>query len=309
MSCLTLSGESFGSNCFEPGTIAFEPSTRQYRYVSDVPSWKRLVPVQPRGNAPPLFFLAGYHEPDGPLLFLSHLIPHLGENQPVFGFRPRWMEQHGRDYKSVEEIALDYLAELRQVQPKGPYLLGGNCVEGVAVLEIARRLVDEGEEVKLIVLLDTELPSPRRILRRDLWSYWNRLEHIGEVLAGIVRMPGQRVQVIRELAVRKLGIVESEEVRESDRFHQRRSRYWRLLYRHIPKAWPVRITLIGNQSDLDRDPDLGWTGFSERGVDIHAVPGTHDTMMTDHGMEVARIIRRSINEALTEHASTEAENQ
>ena len=288
--------------------ISFEPSTRQYRYVSDVPSWKRLVPVQPRGNAPPLFFLAGYHEPDGPLLFLSHLIPHLGENQPVFGFRPRWMEQHGRDYKSVEEIALDYLAELRQVQPKGPYLLGGNCVEGVAVLEIARRLVDEGEEVKLIVLLDTELPSPRRILRRDLWSYWNRLEHIGEVLAGIVRMPGQRAQVIRELAVRKLGIVESEEVRESDRFHQRRSRYWRLLYRHIPKAWPVRITLIGNQSDLDRDPDLGWTGFSERGVDIHAVPGTHDTMMTDHGMEVARIIRRSINEALTEHESTEAKN-
>jgi len=32
-------------------------------------------------------------------------------------------------------------------------------------------------------------------------------------------------------------------------------------------------------------------------------------MMTDHGMEVAQIIRRSINEALTEHASTEAENQ
>ena len=290
--------------------ISFEPSTRQYRYASDVPTWKRLVPVQPRGSATPLFFLAGYHQPDGPLIFLSHLIPHLAKGQPVFGFRPRWMDEHGADYVSVEEIARDYLSELRQVQPKGPYLLGGNCVEGMAVLEIARLLAKEGEEVKLIVLLDTELPSRRRIREKDIAYYRSRLGHIGEVLAGLVHLPhGPRVQVIKELAARKLGIADSAEVRANDRFHQRRSRYWRLLHRHIPKAWNGRITVIGNKTDLDRDHDLGWTGFSKPGVEIHAVPGTHETMMTEHGREVSQVIRRAIDEVFDDQASSEVKVQ
>lgn len=286
--------------------ISFEPSTRRYSYECDLQAWKRLVPVQPKGNATPLFFLAGYHQPDGPLLFLSNLIPHLGENQPVFGFRPRWMDEQGADYASVEEIAHDYLSELRQIQPRGPYLLGGNCVEGIAVLEIARLLAEEGEEVRLIVLLDTELPSRKRIREKDISSYRNRLGHVGEVLAGLVQH-GPRLQAIRELAGRKLGISGSEEVRANDRFHQQRTRYWRLLYRHIPQVWNGRITLIGNQLDLDRDPDLGWTGFSKSQVDIYAVPGSHETMMTATGRDVARIIRRSIDEAFGSEQPSEEE--
>lgn len=279
--------------------MSFEPSSRRYSYANDLPPWKRLVPVQPRGHRIPLFFLAGYHAPDGPLLFLSHLIPYLGQDQPVFGFRPRWMDGDGEAYATVEEVARDYLSELRQVQPSGPYLLGGNCVEGIAVLEIARLLEQEGEEVKLVVLLDTEKPSARRIMRRDFSSYRDRLRHFGEVIYAIANAKGgERVQAIRDLAARKIGTASSPEVRETDRFHQRRASYSRLLYRHIPSPWTGRITLIGNQNDLEWDRDLGWTGFSREGLDIHVIPGSHDTMLTMHGKEVAVIVRRSIDEAL-----------
>jgi amino acid adenylation domain-containing protein len=279
--------------------IYFEPSNRKYRYTLELPQWKRLVPVQPRGDRTPFFFLAGYHKPDGPLLFLSHLIPHLGEDQPVFGFQPRWMEGQGDDYASVEAIARDYLVELRTVQPTGPYFLGGNCVEGIAVLEIARLLDQEGEEVKLVVLLDTERPSIRNIIRRDLSYYRSRIEHIGNVLWEILRARGrERLRAIHQLAARKAGVASSSEVRENDRFHQRRANHCRLLYRHRPQPWSGRITLIGNEDELRWDHDFGWAGFSERGVDVHVVPGSHDTMLVDHGKEVAQIMRRCMDEAL-----------
>ena len=81
------------------------------------------------------------------MLVLSRLIPHLGLDQPVFGFRPRWMEGDGAPYASVEEAAQEFLAELRTVQQKGPYLLGGATrVGGVVALEIARLLMAEGGE-------------------------------------------------------------------------------------------------------------------------------------------------------------------
>jgi thioesterase domain-containing protein len=44
------------------------------------------------------------------------------------------------------------------VQPKGPYLLGGFSGGGLTAWEMARQLEAAGEEVALLVLLDTPLP-------------------------------------------------------------------------------------------------------------------------------------------------------
>ncbi|MBS1803323.1 MAG: amino acid adenylation domain-containing protein [Acidobacteria bacterium] len=278
--------------------LHFESSTRNFIYTCEAPQWKRVVPVQPLGERAPLFFLAGYHDPGGPLLFLSHLVPHLGDDQPVFGFQPRWMDGQGEDYASVEAIARDYLAELRVIQPRGPYFLGGNCVEGVAVLEIARILEQEGEKVQLVVLLDTERPTLRNIIRRELYSCGSRVKHVAEVLWEIVRAQGtERVRAIRELAIRKAGIASASLVSENDRFHQHRANYCRLLYRHRPEPWSGCIKLIGNKEDLRVNKDFGWSGFSQADVDVHAIPGSHETMLIEHGREVAHMMRSWMDEA------------
>jgi thioesterase domain-containing protein/acyl carrier protein len=281
--------------------IAFQPSTRQYRYTHEQMQWQRLVPAQPHGGRTPFFFLAGFHIPDGPLLVLSHLIPHLGKDQPVFGFQPRWMEEGGADYASVEELAREYLVELRKVQPTGPYLLGGNCVDGVAALEIARLLEEEGEEVRSVVLLDTGRPLMWRVIRKDLFFLRKRIEHIRDVISEIAHAGGKaRLRMIRSIGNKKLGIARSAEDRERDRFDKRRLNYFRLLYRHNVKHWSGRITLIGNEEELRHDRDFGWTGFSEGGLDVHLIPGSHDAMLSEHGKEVAQIIRQRIDEAMAE---------
>lgn len=47
------------------------------------------------------------------------------------------------------------IREMREVQPKGPYLLAGYCSGGTTALEIARQLVDQGEQVAMVAMIET----------------------------------------------------------------------------------------------------------------------------------------------------------
>lgn len=281
--------------------ITYDVNTRGYQYTSEIPGWNCLVPAQPNGTRTPLFFVAGYQNPDDTLLVLSRLIPTLGMDQPVFGFRPRWIEGGREDYTTVEELTGEFLTELRAVQPKGPYLLGGHCVGGIAALELAQLLLREGEEVRLMVFLDTERPSKLRILLTDLFFLRERLSHIVEVMCEIIRPTVKtRGELIGELVRRKFKISPSEQAVANDRFYRSRVRYRRLLYSHTPEPYPGRITLIVNEEQARVDKDLGWTGSVQSGVDVHTISGDHYTMLTHHGKEVAQVILKCIDEALAE---------
>ena len=106
-------------------------------------------------------------------------------------------------------------------------------------------LIREGEEVRLMVFLDTDRPTPFRAFLTDLYFMRQRLRHVSEVLAGIIR-PGDRArsQIIRDVLHRKMKIAPTLQTREMDRFYQAKVRYRRLLYTHISEKYPGRITLI-----------------------------------------------------------------
>ncbi len=281
--------------------ITYDVNTRRYQYTSEIPRWNCLVPAQPNGTRPPLFFVAGYQNPDDTLLVLSRLIPTLGMDQPVFGFRPRWIEGGRDDYASVEELTGEFLTELRAVQPKGPYLLGGHCVGGIAALELAQLLLREGEEVRLMVFIDTERPSKLRTLLTDLFFLRERVSHIIEVMCEIIRPTVKtRGQLVGELVRRKFKLAAPEQVVAVDRFYQSMVLYRRLLYTHSPEPYPGRITLIVNEEQPRLDKDLGWTGGARGGVNVHTISGDHHTMLTHHGKEVAHVILKCIDEALAE---------
>ena len=275
--------------------IAYDPVVRSYRYTSDVPRWNCLVPAQPLGSRTPLFFVAGYQSPDDTLLVLSRLIPQLGRDQPVFGFRPRWIEG-GAEYTSVEEMAHECVAELRAVQPKGPYLLGGHCLGGIAALEIARLLKAEGEEVRLLFLVDTERPTFLRKAAFRLFYLRRWGGNIVAALSGIVRARGAaRIQEVRAVVQRKL---------EPNLFYKSKVRYSRMLLKHKPDPYAGRIAIIVNQEQAQYDKDLGWSGFPQCDLEIYSAPGNHSTMFTDHVKHVAHVIRKCIDDATSETRRT-----
>jgi thioesterase domain-containing protein len=279
--------------------ISYDAPAHCYRYTSELPKWSCLVPVQPKGSRAPFFFVAGYANPDETLLLMSQLIPHFGLEQPLFGFRPRWVEGSD-DYGSVEEMAREFLAELRAVQPEGPYQLGGHCVGGIAALEIAQLLLQEGEEVQMMVFLDTERPTALRTFFTELYFLWQRARHIWNVISEILLANRKaRGEMIRKLLHRKF--------RETDKFYQSKMGYRRLLYRHSIKHYAGRITLIMNEAQARFDRDLGWTGIPQDGLDIHTVPGAHYTVLDHHAEEVAQVILKCMNRTTATSIHSKAE--
>jgi thioesterase domain-containing protein len=117
---------------------------------------------------------------------------------------------------------------------------------------------------------------------------------MAEVISEIIHANGQaRSEIIRKLLRRKF--------RETDTFYQSKVGYRRLLYKHTPRRYPGRITLIVNEEQARLEPDLGWKGIAQ-GLDVHTVSGNHFTIMERHAGEVAQVILKAIDDAFAEFA-------
>lgn len=123
-----------------------------------------LIPIQPRGTRFPLFFV---HGASGTVFIYRDLARWLGPDQPFYGLRALGLESQESVHTRIEEMAQAYLAEIRNIQPHGPYFLGGYCLGGTIALEIAQLLRSEGEDVALLALLETTDWSR---LEPDCWS-------------------------------------------------------------------------------------------------------------------------------------------
>lgn len=110
------------------------------------PTTSLMVPLQPRGNKAPLFLI---HAGGGYVFFYRALASRLGMDRPVYGVRAETESDGlGRSFhksKSIEELAARYISQIKTVQPRGPYRLGGACIGGVIAFEMARQLRAQGE--------------------------------------------------------------------------------------------------------------------------------------------------------------------
>ncbi len=116
------------------------------------PRWTSLVPMQPGGCKPPFFCV---HGGGGNVLIYRELARHLGANYPFYGLQALGLDGSSNYLKSIEEMAAHYLKEIRDLQPAGPYFLGGFCMGGQVALEMAQMLLKEGEQVALLAMMDT----------------------------------------------------------------------------------------------------------------------------------------------------------
>ncbi len=120
------------------------------------PPWSSLVRIKPGGSRPPLFLM---HSHGGNVLEYYPLANLLDPEQPVYGVQALGLDGHIEPNLSIEKITSIYLREIRNLQPRGPYLLGGFCFGGLLALEAARQLNALGEEVSSVILLQTTHPD------------------------------------------------------------------------------------------------------------------------------------------------------
>jgi amino acid adenylation domain-containing protein len=116
-----------------------------------------VLTLREAGRGTPLFCL-----PPGSGLGWSYsaLLPHLADR--TFHVLQAATLRGGQAPGSLGELADDYLAEIRAVQPAGPYLLFGWSFGGLLSYEIAVRLRQAGQRVGLVGAVDTaplQLPA------------------------------------------------------------------------------------------------------------------------------------------------------
>jgi thioesterase domain-containing protein/acyl carrier protein len=115
------------------------------------PPWSSLVPLQPLGSKPPIFFAHGWGGDVYSFLGLAQL---LAPDQPAYGLQAVGLDGKSARHITVEDMAAHYVKEVRSFQPEGPYYLGGYSMGGVIAFEMAQQLHRLGQRVALLGLLD-----------------------------------------------------------------------------------------------------------------------------------------------------------
>jgi thioesterase domain-containing protein/acyl carrier protein len=111
-----------------------------------------LLPLRTSGDLPPLFCI---HPGFGVSWSYIGLAAHIPAGRPLYALQARSLSQTQGLPGCVDEMAADYLEQIRSVQPSGPYYLLGWSFGGVVAHAIASRLQAQGEQVDLLALLDS----------------------------------------------------------------------------------------------------------------------------------------------------------
>lgn len=82
---------------------------------------------------------------------------------------------------TIEELAATYVGEIKRRQPEGPYLLGGYSVGGVVAFEAVRQLLEDGNQVEKLFLIDTACPTFVNSIPSGLVDFFESIDHIGMV--------------------------------------------------------------------------------------------------------------------------------
>lgn len=114
------------------------------------------VLVNPHGDRKPSFWC---HSLLGDVSYALHLSRNLGGEHPLLGLEQFHPDGGVRTFDRLEDLAASHVSAIREVDPIGPYLIGGYSMGGVLAFECARQLIETGAEVCSLALIDPIMPN------------------------------------------------------------------------------------------------------------------------------------------------------
>jgi thioesterase domain-containing protein/acyl carrier protein len=260
------------------------------------PSWSSLVPINPDGDGPPLFCV---HAIGANVLNYRLLSHHLGPNIRFYGIQSRGLDGEMAPDDRVADMAAHYVEDIRTVQPHGPYLLGGGSSGGVVAWEMAQQLHAAGERVELLALIDTYHRGHERYeaaalgaqsaLYRLAWKIDLRVARLllgagGRDPAGWVISEARRIltRQVRGVTDRMRGRVPADPLTPAVR--RVLDANVRAIRGYEPERYPGRAVLfmtLGEPVRAFHDHRLVWSGLAQGGLELHTIPGNHDTVLDE----------------------------
>ena len=281
-----------------------------------------LLPVNEEGDRPPFFYAHGVF---GDIASLTNVIPLLDADQPIYGLQAIGLNPDLAPDRSIEQMAARYVEAIRQVQPKGPYYLGGFCFGGVLAYEIARQFEQIGEHTALLAIIEGSAPrqfhrqaslfNPQRM--RIAWfttTYWagGYEAYGGRRLGARIQSrlnndpaPGSAYYNGRDDQNVEFDNMADYDANRPEIHFKLREINREAVDAYIPQPINGRVTLIrarhlrlGHALFGEIDPERGWGSLARSGVSIRFVDGTHEGILKPpHAAQLARELQEVLIEA------------
>jgi len=248
---------------------------------------RHLLALHSRGSKPSLVLVGGV----GGYTFTYRNFPKLlGDDQPVFTFMSLGTEDATEPVEhSVEQIAEVYEEELSEVVPTGPLVIGGFSFGALPAFELARRLIEHGREVTLLMSFDGFAPGYPSILPLFQRIAAHVREFIGRDGPGRWAYLRDRARSVRQRAYTLLG--REEDLAPVNPFADpnmstRMKKLWvhqnRAGHRYATGArLPCDLLLVRAAQPYQwlatkmDDPNYGWSRYVSGEISAVTIPGQH----------------------------------
>ena len=262
-----------------------------------------VVTLQAEGDGIPIFCLVG-------LNLYREFAESLGKGQPVFGVYVSeeqalvTQSMRGRQPDvSVDRLTEAYDRAIARFRPKGPYRLAGLSFGGVLAMELASRMRARGEQVDLVILLDTMLAegmhrdrtkllmrpvtalvdgSAIRVARRLAFKLKERFEGVSKRDAPVPVGSQRTVPIARGNAIKRAALFQA-------------TKRWNI--ERIVTDFRVVLFHGTDHSDwaahVKFDDDYGWGRHIRGQFQVEHVDGNHLTLVeSPHVAELGRRVQR-----------------
>lgn len=282
-------------------------------------SWSSLVPIQPHGTKPPLFFV---HAHGGNVLGYRDLSRQLDANQPFYGLQAPKMDTAKVDIYQIPDMAAHYIKEIQSLQPEGPYFLGGYCLGGIIALEMARQLQTQNQKVALVAMVQSDGPeypqylSEATALRRAVYKIIDRADleisnflevelnykpaYIQERVGRIIRQIQAQLEKFLTIGLAGFGLKLPHS--KAYLFDQVAQAHQKAYAAYQPQPYQGSVVLFAAQKQplgIYSDPTLGWGKLIGDNLEVCAVPGHHLGMLSLPRVQiVAKYLQASIDRKL-----------
>jgi acetoacetyl-CoA synthetase len=266
-----------------PVTIYQAPTITALATLLEQPARARFPPfvLMKSGAKKPPVYLA--HGLGGSAMDFFQPVKHIQTGHPIYGLQARGIDGVDEPFERIEDMAQYHLDAIRELQPRGPYLLIGYSLGGLVALEMAQSLTATGEKVALLAMVDA----------------YPHLSHLslGQRLRIRARQARRGLQFVGDLGG-SASYKPPAEASFSPTMQRVRNSAYQALTRYQPRLYRGRIRFVraATSSVFPHDAAAVWTEFASD-FEVETVSGDHLGIITTHYESLANVISRYLEEA------------
>ena len=261
-----------------PATLLHAPTVR--RLAERLRGQKKghlpdcVISLVDGGSKPPIFCVSGG---GGGAHWFYPLLPHLDPERPFYVLDFLGLDDELNNAAVVPEIAEVFLKAMKEVQPEGPYLLGGFSLGGIFAWELAHQLQLQGDKVPLLFLLDQYGPGIQRSFWPKLYQYIRNFFNLS--LRDKLKFFGDKYRWIAKNIRFKLSSGETKA--QETQYRKVMQSHLMAVQHYIPTQREGILDIFRSEyppRSAPPDKYAGWGGYASDGICVHKIPGNHFSM-------------------------------